>query len=141
MSATLLQMRLMPMPHTTSLQVLRAAFPGTLLLPDVCAVTALPEVRSRFQVMPSSVSKRYEQRRPFTRPPSTPATCATLQQDTELLAAGFPCVDISRAGNRAGLDGQVRLPGVIEPPAVGRLSARTLPNELELALATHPKNA
>jgi len=29
--------------------VLRAAFPGTLLLPDVCAVTALPEVRSRFK--------------------------------------------------------------------------------------------
>ena len=28
-------------------------------------------------------------------------------QETELLAAGFPCVDISRAGNRAGLDGQV----------------------------------
>ncbi|KAK9845815.1 hypothetical protein WJX81_003168 [Elliptochloris bilobata] len=50
-------------------QVLRAAFPGTLLLPDVCAVTSLPE-------------------------------------ETELVAAGFPCVDISRAGNRAGLDGQ-----------------------------------
>jgi len=42
---------------TTFLQVLRAAFPGTLLLPDVCAVTALPEVRSRFQVMPSCVRR------------------------------------------------------------------------------------
>ena len=33
------------------------------------------------------------------------ASCGV--QETELLAAGFPCVDISRAGNRAGLDGQV----------------------------------
>ena len=35
-------------------------------------------------------------------------------QETELLAAGFPCVDISRAGSRAGLDGQV-------PPQAPRL--------------------
>jgi site-specific DNA-cytosine methylase len=42
----------------------------------------------------------------------TPSTCTRIQQETELLAAGFPCVDISRAGNRAGLDGQVRRPGV-----------------------------
>lgn len=26
-------------------------------------------------------------------------------QDTELLAAGFPCVDVSRAGLRKGMDG------------------------------------
>jgi site-specific DNA-cytosine methylase len=29
-----------------------------------------------------------------------------LLQDTELVAAGFPCVDVSRAGLRAGLDGK-----------------------------------
>lgn len=29
----------------------------------------------------------------------------TIVQGTELLAAGFPCVDISQAGLRAGLDG------------------------------------
>ncbi len=57
MPATLLQLRFTPMPHTATLQVLRAAFPGTLLLPDVCAVTALPEVSSLSQVMPSSVSR------------------------------------------------------------------------------------
>lgn len=28
-------------------------------------------------------------------------------QDTELLVAGFPCIDVSRAGLRRGLDGQV----------------------------------
>ena len=30
-------------------------------------------------------------------------------QATELLIAGFPCIDVSRAGLRRGLDGQVRL--------------------------------
>lgn len=29
-------------------------------------------------------------------------------QETELLAAGFPCIDVSRAGLRAGLQGKVR---------------------------------
>jgi hypothetical protein len=29
-------------------------------------------------------------------------------QETELLTAGFPCVDLSRAGLRKGLSGQVR---------------------------------
>jgi hypothetical protein len=30
-----------------------------------------------------------------------------LVQGTELLAAGFPCIDVSRAGLRKGLEGQV----------------------------------
>jgi site-specific DNA-cytosine methylase len=30
-----------------------------------------------------------------------------LLQDTELVAAGFPCIDVSRAGLRRGLSGQV----------------------------------
>lgn len=29
-------------------------------------------------------------------------------QETELLAAGFPCIDVSRAGLRQGLQGKVR---------------------------------
>ena len=29
------------------------------------------------------------------------------KQETELLAAGFPCIDVSRAGLRAGLQGKV----------------------------------
>ena len=29
-------------------------------------------------------------------------------QETELVAAGFPCVDVSRAGLRKGLEGKVR---------------------------------
>jgi site-specific DNA-cytosine methylase len=49
-------------------QVLRRAFPGVPLIPDVCQVLTLPP-------------------------------------NTELLAAGFPCVDISRAGLRRGLSG------------------------------------
>lgn len=32
-----------------------------------------------------------------------------LLQETELVAAGFPCIDVSRAGQRKGLEGQVRL--------------------------------
>lgn len=33
------------------------------------------------------------------------AACVLLVQGTELLAAGFPCVDISQAGLRVGLNG------------------------------------
>lgn len=29
-------------------------------------------------------------------------------QETELVAAGFPCVDVSRAGLRKGMEGKVR---------------------------------
>ena len=29
-----------------------------------------------------------------------------LRQETELLAAGFPCIDVSRAGLRKGLEGR-----------------------------------
>ena len=40
------------------------------------------------------------------------ATCAKQgvggTQETELVAAGFPCVDVSRAGLRKGLEGKVR---------------------------------
>ncbi|KAF6259619.1 S-adenosyl-L-methionine-dependent methyltransferase [Scenedesmus sp. NREL 46B-D3] len=49
-------------------QVLRKAFPGVLLVPDVCGLQRLPK-------------------------------------ETELVAAGFPCIDVSRAGLRQGLDG------------------------------------
>ena len=31
-----------------------------------------------------------------------------VSQETELLAAGFPCIDVSRAGLRQGLQGKVR---------------------------------
>jgi site-specific DNA-cytosine methylase len=49
-------------------QVLKAQFPGTLLLSDVCAVERLPE-------------------------------------GIDLLAAGFPCPDVSRLGLREGIQG------------------------------------
>ncbi|KIY96938.1 DNA (cytosine-5-)-methyltransferase [Monoraphidium neglectum] len=49
-------------------QVLKTAFPGTLLAPDIVALSSLPP-------------------------------------ETEMLAAGFPCIDVSRAGLRRGLDG------------------------------------
>lgn len=55
-------------------QVLKAHFPGVLLLPDVTSVQQLP-------------------------------------QETELVAAGFPCIDVSRAGLRKGIhQGAVRTP-------------------------------
>ncbi|KAK9835784.1 hypothetical protein WJX74_007899 [Apatococcus lobatus] len=50
-------------------QVLQRHFPGTLLVPDVRALAALPK-------------------------------------GTELVAAGFPCIDVSHAGLRKGLNGQ-----------------------------------
>jgi hypothetical protein len=34
---------------------------------------------------------------------------APLPQETEMVAAGFPCVDVSRAGLRRGIDGQASL--------------------------------
>lgn len=49
-------------------QVLRKAFPGVLLVPDICGLDRLPK-------------------------------------ETELVAAGFPCIDVSRAGLRQGLEG------------------------------------
>lgn len=33
-------------------------------------------------------------------------------QETELLVAGFPCIDVSRAGLRKGFQGQVRNPNL-----------------------------
>lgn len=43
-----------------------------------------------------------------TRPPvqELPTTPTRIPQETELLAAGFPCIDVSRAGLRQGLDGR-----------------------------------
>ena len=38
--------------------------------------------------------------------PSPTHPTRTPHQETELLAAGFPCVDVSRAGLRRGLEGQ-----------------------------------
>lgn len=50
---------------------------------------------------------------------STPPT--PPPQETELLAAGFPCIDVSRAGLRRGLDGPVSGPPacicLVPPPA------------------------
>lgn len=61
-------------------QVLRAHFPGVLLLPDVASVGQLP-------------------------------------QETELVAAGFPCIDVSRAGLRKGIhQGAVRSPVATSSP-------------------------
>ncbi len=78
-----------------NLQVLRKLFPGTLLCHDVCALTSLPKVYLVLCLYPDARHQIvYLQ-----------ATCQT--QETELLAAGFPCIDVSRAGLRAGLQGKV----------------------------------
>jgi site-specific DNA-cytosine methylase len=38
----------------------------------------------------------------------TALTTRSSMQETELLAAGFPCVDVSRQGLRQGMMGKVR---------------------------------
>jgi DNA (cytosine-5)-methyltransferase 1 len=35
------------------------------------------------------------------------AAISELPKDTELVVAGFPCIDVSRAGLRKGIDGSV----------------------------------
>jgi hypothetical protein len=44
-------------------------------------------------------------------------------QETELVAAGFPCVDVSRAGLRRGIDGQVSHPLPNRPQLLPRPAA------------------
>lgn len=72
--------------------MLKEHFPGVRLSHDVCAVEALPDVCDPFF---SNFIFSYED---FED---------EYMQDTELLVAGFPCIDVSRAGLRRGLDGQV----------------------------------
>ena len=41
-------------------------------------------------------------------------TIPSMLQETELLAAGFPCVDVSRQGLRQGMMGKVRMLTLID---------------------------
>lgn len=153
------------------MQVLRAKFPGTLLVPDVCTLQSLPKVREgggrgqnagqqgiaktgghrkgkdgmgRSAAAVATRSTRPHQThtphpwgqavrctalralQPHTGPrcglpigflshlpcylnvTTNVHACCPAWQETELLAAGFPCIDVSRAGLRKGLAGQVR---------------------------------
>ena len=80
---------------SNTLQVLHGMFPNTLLVPDIRALPALPKVgcmtvqRSLWVVLFQA------------------GCCCWGEQETELVTAGFPCVDVSRAGARAGLEGKV----------------------------------
>jgi len=45
---------------------------------------------------------------PGTRRGSCALSVSVPLQEAEVVAAGFPCVDVSRAGLRKGLEGKVR---------------------------------
>ena len=87
-------------PQNPAAQVLRSAFPGVRVHDDVTTLEAVPEVRASAAARPPPEPSRGCSSPPLP-PPRTPPP-----QATELLAAGFPCVDVSRAGLRRGLDGQ-----------------------------------
>ena len=86
-------------------QVLKKRFPGTLLVPDVCSVVTLPQESSRnssFSVFGNNLGGSCTS--DFL---AEIKAILVVVQETEILAAGFPCIDVSRAGLRRGLDGQV----------------------------------
>lgn len=122
-------------------QVLRKAFPGVLLVPDICGLERLPKVLHAWisarptmsplgraapltntpcvrgvhipahpSWLPARLPKRPCAERAVPRSVSCRRRCCRCcpTQETELVAAGFPCIDVSRAGLRQGLDGPVR---------------------------------
>ena len=85
-----------PQAATFSVQVLKEHFPGVLLVPDICSLQCLPGVRlTSPQHCPTQGEAALE-------------SCPCLQ-GIDLVAAGFPCTDVSRAGLRKGLQGKVAL--------------------------------
>lgn len=86
-----------------TIQVLRKVFAGTLLYHDVCALTSLPKVG-----IPQSMLCRHAVHRCVCYARVLKSLSNSASQETELLAAGFPCIDVSRAGLRQGLQGKVR---------------------------------
>lgn len=77
-------------------QVLRKHWPSVLLVPDVASLQSLPPVWGMWSLACAVIIHQ----------------CVGIghymhTQETELLTAGFPCIDVSRAGLRAGLQGQV----------------------------------
>lgn len=126
------------------LQVLRSAFPGVRIHDDVTSLERLPEVGA-----PGL---------PWC-PWAAPLCCRPMVfmgfqlQETELLVAGFPCVDVSRAGLRRGLEGQstglvrhvFRLLQVGPPSAAASpppsLALCAADDALPARCIAHPKNA
>lgn len=120
------------LPFSTALrtQVLSEHFPGTTLVPDIRCLEALPEVEGRWlgkvakretgseerktrarakkkkrtgpTCMPSPPPPRPSSHTPRPRIPDTRPTA----QGIDLVTAGFPCIDVSRAGLRTGLTGR-----------------------------------
>lgn len=96
-------------------QVLRRAFPGTLLVPDICGLQCLPRVRLYEHIahniyLASNLTSTCWRCGPSSRRQLLIAPTSLLTtplQDTDMVAAGFPCIDVSRAGLRQGLDGPV----------------------------------
>lgn len=115
-----------PLPPTSpryafpQLQVLRTAFPGVRIHDDVISLEKLPEVGKQTSgrggrvvrilyplAFPAPLPQHRivaTQRMPLK--PLEPPTAPLTVQETELLVAGFPCIDVSRAGLRRGLEGQ-----------------------------------
>jgi len=100
--------------------VLSENFPGVALVPDVRFLTALPQARpplalaAGHPVCHPVLRRASPARRPwgYGSPSTRRGSCALRVsvpiQEAEVVAAGFPCVDVSRAGLRKGLEGKVR---------------------------------
>lgn len=97
--------------HAASLQVLRHRFPAAMLETDVRTLERLPKAKS--ELSPSSLELTGD-----WQPGCDPCIgegsgyieiriTESALQGMDLLVAGFPCVDVSRAGKRAGLAGKV----------------------------------
>lgn len=102
-------------------QVLSEHFPGVELAHDIRSLQSLPEVRRRGE-------EGIGRERGWTEPPAAEEKKKKLSltlphlslllllfplenpnsfpKGIDLVVAGFPCVDVSRAGLRAGLDGR-----------------------------------
>lgn len=86
--------------------MLRHHFPGVCLVEDVRFLAALPKVSCTRLVLTGNTSSLLFALLSAARH-LVPAALVAAAQGTELVVAGFPCTDVSRAGKRAGLEGKV----------------------------------
>jgi hypothetical protein len=129
-----------PVVHDRAAQVLRKAFPGVLLEPDVCGLRALPEVGPMGPTKPCldlhnkrteglltaapMAGRRHAQRRPRPHRPTIQSASRVPVQGTEVLAAAPPSgAAAPRAGGKAGVDAHVSFPTTCDALLTTRLSS------------------
>ena len=93
---------------TNTSQVLTEHFPGTTLVPDIRCLEALPEVRKEEERRGTWLSEKKKKKENSHHPVDGPTSPPLLlfSQGIDLVTAGFPCIDVSRAGLRTGLTGR-----------------------------------